>query len=116
VPPSLSTTNHHIEDFWYGEGGLSDTCRPQTLGKYRNDMKQFLSFCYRREWTPYATDFLLDGIREKSTRVNRNRYRMTRAELRRATGGGRRPSGHGPYLLRGLHGRADLGSPRHADS
>ncbi|MEU3618870.1 site-specific integrase [Streptomyces sp. NPDC006872] len=73
---------HHIEDFWYGPGGLSDTCKPQTLGKYRNDMKQFLSFMHRREWTKYTPDFLLDGIREKSTRVNRNRYRMTRAELR----------------------------------
>ncbi|MFI8237587.1 tyrosine-type recombinase/integrase [Streptomyces sp. NPDC085866] len=73
---------HHFEDFWYGEGGLSDTCSSQTLGKYRNDMKQFLSFVYRREWTTYAPDFLLDGIREKTTRVNRNRYRMTRAELR----------------------------------
>jgi integrase len=73
---------HHIEDFWYGEGGLSDTCQSQTLGKYRNDMKQFLSFVHRREWNPHTADFLLDGIREKSTRTNRNRYRMTRAELR----------------------------------
>lgn len=73
---------HHLEDFWYGEGGLSDTCQSQTLGKYRNDMKQFLAFVHRREWNAYTADLLLDGIREKSTRVNRNRYRMTRAELR----------------------------------
>jgi integrase len=73
---------HHLEEFWYGEGGLSDTCQAQTLGKYRNDMKQFLSFSHRREWTTQAPDVLLDGIREKSTKVNRNRYRMTRAELR----------------------------------
>jgi integrase len=77
-----SVRAHHIEEFWYGEGGLSDTCQSQTLGKYRNDMKQFLSFVYRREWNPYGPEILLDGIREKSTKVNRNRYRMTRAELR----------------------------------
>jgi integrase len=81
-PHTGSLRAHHLEDFWYGDDSLSDTCQPQTLGKYRNDMKQFLSFCYRREWTPYAADFLLDGIREKTTRVNRNRFRMTRAELR----------------------------------
>jgi integrase len=74
---------HHLEDWWYGEGGLSDTAGSQTLGNYRNSMKQFLSFCYRREWNPYGPEILLDGIREKSTRTNRNRYRMTRAELRR---------------------------------
>ncbi|MEU8780079.1 tyrosine-type recombinase/integrase [Streptomyces sp. NPDC048637] len=77
-----SVKAHHLEDFWYGEGGLSDTCQSQTLGKYRNEMKQFLGFAHRREWCPVSPDVLLDGIRERSTRVNRNRYRMTRAELR----------------------------------
>ncbi|MFC7979491.1 tyrosine-type recombinase/integrase [Streptomyces cinereoruber] len=78
-----SLRGHHLEDFFYGDGGLSDTCQPQTLGKYRNDMKAFLSFCHRRTWTPHTPDVLLDGIRDKSTRVTRSRYRMTRAELRR---------------------------------
>ncbi|MFF0481035.1 tyrosine-type recombinase/integrase [Streptomyces sp. NPDC004435] len=73
---------HHLEDFFYGAEGLAATCQPQTLGKYRNDMKAFLSFCHRRTWTPHTPDVLLDGIREKSTRAARSRYRMTRAELR----------------------------------
>jgi site-specific recombinase XerD len=77
-----SVRPHHLEDWWYAEGGLADTCQGQTLGNYRNSMKQFLSFCHRRQWNPYTAELLLDGIREKSTRVNRNRYRMTRAELR----------------------------------
>jgi integrase len=73
---------HHLEDFFYGEGGLSDSCQRQTLGKYRNEMKQFLAFCHRRGWNALSADALLDGITDKSTRTNRNRYRMTRGELR----------------------------------
>ncbi|MEV7589749.1 tyrosine-type recombinase/integrase [Streptomyces sp. NPDC089922] len=72
----------HLEDFFYGEGGLSDTCSRETLGKYRNDMKQFLAFVHRRTWNPRSADALLEGISERTTHSNRNRYRMTRAELR----------------------------------
>ncbi|MEV5084976.1 tyrosine-type recombinase/integrase [Streptomyces sp. NPDC056159] len=82
---------HHLEEFFYGAGGLSDTCGSTTLGRYRNDTKQFLAFCHRREWTAHAPDVLLDGIREKSTKSNRNRYRMTRDELRHLLTGAEDP-------------------------
>jgi integrase len=77
-----SVLPHHVEDFFYGPGGLADTCQRQTLGKYRNDLKQFFAWVHRRGGNPLSADALLDGIPDKSTRVNRNRYRMTRDELR----------------------------------
>ncbi|MBT2541962.1 site-specific integrase [Streptomyces sp. ISL-44] len=71
-----------LEDFFYAPGGLSDTCGRATLGRYRNETKQFLAFCHRRGWTALSADTLVEGIRERSTHTNRNRYRMTRAEIR----------------------------------
>jgi integrase len=71
----------HIEDFFYGDGGLSDTAGRTTLGKYRGELKQFLAFCHRREWNTMSADMLMGGITHKTTHANRNRYRMTRAEL-----------------------------------
>ncbi|MDG9711178.1 tyrosine-type recombinase/integrase [Streptomyces sp. DH10] len=77
-----SVQPHHVEDFFYGPGGLADTCQRQTLGKYRNDMKQFFAWVHRRRWNALSADALLEGVPDKSTRTNRNRYRMTRDELR----------------------------------
>lgn len=71
-----------IEDFFYAPGGLSDSCARVTLGKYRNELKQFLGFCHRRGWCSMSAEQLIDGVRDKSTHTNRNRYRMTRAEIR----------------------------------
>ncbi|MFJ7590204.1 tyrosine-type recombinase/integrase [Streptomyces sp. NPDC097617] len=72
-----------VEDFFYTPGGLSDSCARVTLGKYRNDLKQFLGFCHRRGWCSMSAEQLVEGIRDKSTHTNRNRYRMTRAEMLR---------------------------------
>lgn len=81
----------HVETFFYGDGGLADRCTKTTLGRYRNDLKQFLAFCHRRDWTRHTADFLLSGITEKSTRTNRNRYRLTRSELARLLENSSRP-------------------------
>lgn len=71
----------HLEDFFYGDGGLADTCAKSTLGKYRNDLKQFLDFCHRRGWTEHTGLYLLGGVSDKSTRTNRDRFRMSREEV-----------------------------------
>jgi integrase len=77
-----SLTAEHVEDFFYGSGrSLSSTCKPQTLGAYKTRLKSFLRFCHRRGWLTLSPDVLLEGITPK-TRTNRNRYRMTRPELR----------------------------------
>lgn len=72
---------HHLEDFFYGVGGLSDTCSRTTLAKYRNDLKQFIDFCHRRGWTEHTGFFMLGGVDDKSTKPNRDRFRMTRDEI-----------------------------------
>lgn len=77
-----SLRNQHIEDFFYGPGGLHETAGATTLASYRVNMRSFLRFCERREWTLRTVDQLTEGLREKSTQSNRNRYRMTRDELR----------------------------------
>ncbi|MFD6970156.1 tyrosine-type recombinase/integrase [Streptomyces sp. NPDC059949] len=78
-----SLRSQHIEDFFYGPGGLADTAGSTTLASYRVNMRSFLRFCERREWTLRTVDQLTEGLREKSTQSNRNRYRMTRDEIRR---------------------------------
>lgn len=72
---------HHLEDFFYGTGGLSDTCGSTTLGKYRNDLKQFIDFCHRRGWTEHTGLYMLGGVDDKSTKPNRDRFRMIRREI-----------------------------------
>lgn len=77
-----SLTPEHVEDFFYGPGrSLVATCKPQTLAAYKTRLKAFLRFCHRRQWLPMSPEVMCEGIRAK-TRTNRNRYRMTRAELR----------------------------------
>ncbi len=71
----------HIEAFFYGPGGLSETAGPTTLASYRTNMRSFLRFCERREWTLRTMEVLTEGLREKSTQTNRNRYRMSREEV-----------------------------------
>ncbi len=46
-------------------------------------MIAFLRWCDRREYLSKPVHVLVEGLREKSTQSNRDRYRMTRAELRR---------------------------------
>jgi site-specific recombinase XerD len=74
--------SHHIEDFFYGKGGLHETCAPTTLANYRATLRSFFRFCERREWTLRTMEQLTEGLKEKTTQTNRNRFRMTRAELR----------------------------------
>jgi integrase len=71
----------HIEAFFYGDGGLHETCQATTLANYRATMRSFLRFCERREWTLRTMEVLTSGLREKNTQTNRNRYRMTREEV-----------------------------------
>jgi integrase len=71
----------HIEAFFYGPGGLHETCQATTLANYRANMRSFLRFCERREWTLRTMEVLTEGLKEKSTQTNRNRYRMTREEV-----------------------------------
>jgi len=71
----------HIEAFFYGPGGLHETCGSTTLANYRATMRSFFRFCERREWTLRTMEQLTEGLKEKSTQTNRNRYRMTREEV-----------------------------------
>lgn len=72
-----------IEDFFYGPGGLHTGAGVTTLANYRVMMLGFLRHCDRREWLARPVSQLTAGLREKSTQSNRNRFRMTRGELRR---------------------------------
>lgn len=76
-----SLTPARIEDFFYGLNGLAVTCEKATLGKYRNEMKQFLGWCHRRDYNTRTADFLLQGISEKSTKNKKKRFRFTTDEL-----------------------------------
>lgn len=77
-----SLTPEHVEDFFFGSGrSLHATTTTATLSAYKTRLKAFLRFCHRRGWLTLSADAMLDGIRPKSGQ-NRNRYRMTRAELR----------------------------------
>jgi integrase len=71
----------HIEDFFYGPGGLHETCGNTTLANYRATLRSFFRFCERREWTLRTMEQLTEGLKEKTTQSNRNRYRMGREEL-----------------------------------
>lgn len=71
----------HVEDFFYGPGGLSETCGRTTLGKYRNDLKQFIDFCHRREWLPLSGAAMVSGVGDRSTRANRDRYRLSPTQM-----------------------------------
>lgn len=78
----------HIEDFFYGPGGLhegkkGDRLAPTTLAAYRGWTKSFLHFCDRRGWLTVPVGQLVEGLPDRNTQTNRNRYRMTRAEIRR---------------------------------
>lgn len=72
----------HVEDFFYGDGGLSETCDRTTLAKYRSQMLDFFRFCKRREWLTREPAALVDGIRERSTRSGRQRQRLDRGQIR----------------------------------
>ncbi|MET9729355.1 site-specific integrase [Streptomyces sp. NPDC006458] len=73
----------NLEDFFYGPGAsLSLTCQGGTLRAHKGRLKQFLAFCHRKGWHALTPEALLDGINPRGA-LNRNRYRMTRPELRR---------------------------------
>lgn len=76
-----SLTPAHVEDFVYGASGLHLTCQRNTLGKYRNDLKQFFDFCHRRDWLSRSGDAMVGGLPDKSTRSNRDRFRLTAREV-----------------------------------
>lgn len=72
----------HLEEFFYGTNGLNLTCSRTTLAKNRNEIKQFIAFCHRRRYiTRYDPEFMVSGITEKSTKPNRDRYRLKPDEL-----------------------------------
>lgn len=70
-----------LEDFFYGRKGLADKCGPTTLGKYRSDLIQFFNWCHRRGFTPHTGAYLLGDIAEKTTKPNRERFRMNRHQI-----------------------------------
>lgn len=78
-----SVRAEHVEAFFYGDGGLHETVKTTTLANYRVMLKSFLRYCDRRDWLERSVEQITEGLVEKSTQSNRNRYRMTRAELRR---------------------------------
>ncbi len=69
-----------IEAWFYEPGGLAESCARSTLGKYRNDLKGFLAWCFRRRWCD-DPELLLGGIRDRSTRVGRQRLRLSEADM-----------------------------------
>lgn len=73
-------TPEHLETFFYGPGGLAETCARSTMGKYHGDLKAFLSWAHRRSWCDDPAR-LLGGITHTSTRVRRNRLRLSESQM-----------------------------------
>jgi integrase len=74
----------HVEDFFYGPGkSLTASCGRSTMVKHRGVMKRFFDYCHRRGWSRFSGEAMVAEIEKKGGRTNRNRYRMTRPELRR---------------------------------
>src|SRR5690606_5379654 len=65
---------------FYGPEGLTHSCARSTLGKYYGDLKGFLAWCYRRGWCD-DPERLLGGISHTSTRVRRNRLRLSEGQM-----------------------------------
>lgn len=75
-----SLTPDHVEAFFYGPRGLVKTCASTTLANYRNTLKGFLGWCYRRKWCD-EPEYLLGGVTNTSTRNRRVRLRLSEAQL-----------------------------------
>lgn len=75
-----SLTPEHIETFFYGPEGLRHSCARSTLGRYYQEVKAFLTWCHRRGWCGPA-DNLVDGVTHTSTRVRRNRLRLSEGQM-----------------------------------
>lgn len=75
-----SVTPEQIEEFFYGAGGLATNCARSTLGKYFGDLRAFFDWTHRRGWSD-APGFLLGGITHTSTRVQRNRVRLSEPQM-----------------------------------
>lgn len=73
-------TPGHFEVFFYGPGGLVESCARTTLANYRNTLKVFLAWCFRRGWCD-DPEFLLGGIMETSTKSRRVRLRLSEGQL-----------------------------------
>lgn len=73
-------TPEHLEAFFYGPGGLVETCARTTLANYRNTLKTFLTWCYRRKWCDEPA-YLLGGIADTSTKNRRVRLRLSEAQM-----------------------------------
>jgi integrase len=73
-------TPEHIEAFFYGPGGLVETCARTTLATYRNTLKTFLAWCYRRKWCD-EPDYLLGGVLDVSTKSRRVRLRLSESQM-----------------------------------
>lgn len=69
-----------FESFFYGPHGLTVTCARSTMGRYYQELKGWLAFCHRRRWCDDPA-FLLGGITTTSTRVRRNRLRLSEAQM-----------------------------------
>lgn len=69
-----------IDEFFYGDGGLAESCARTTLGKYHGDVKGFLLWCFRRDWCD-DPQRLLGGVVHTSTRSNRVRLRLSEAQM-----------------------------------
>lgn len=82
-PTVGSLRPEHVDEFFYGPGGLSDSNAPTTLAKYRNDLKAFFRFCHRREWSAFHSEAMVDGIRDRRTRANRDRSRLMPTDILR---------------------------------
>jgi integrase len=78
-----SVTPEHVEDFFYGPGGsLTASCQRPTLAKHRTTMKRFFDWCHRKRYCALDGEAMMADIRKGGGNNKRNRYRMTRAEIR----------------------------------
>lgn len=77
----VGTLNPEIlEAFFYGPQGLTHSCSSTTLANYRNTLKGFLTWCYRRKWCD-EPEYLLGGVVNTSTRNRRIRLRLSEPQL-----------------------------------
>lgn len=75
-----SVTAEHVETFFYGPEGLRHTCARSTLGRYYQETKAFFTWCHRRGWCGPAEN-IVDGVTHTSTRVRRNRLRLSEGQM-----------------------------------
>jgi integrase len=79
-----SVKPEHVEDFFYGPGktALVASCGLATQAKHRTTLKRFFDWCHRKGYCALDGEAMMSDIRKGGGNNKRNRYRMTRGQIR----------------------------------